>query len=156
MLKKRVEALLFTSQDGFTLRELSERLGADEKTLRGILEELRKEFENRGFKLSSDGGKWKMIVDPELTHVVKELAPAEFPKALIETLAVIAYLSPTTQAEVIRIRGNKAYEHVRELCEMGFITAKPWKRTLKIKLTQKFYQYFELKPGEEKRLLSRG
>ncbi|HDD05070.1 MAG TPA: SMC-Scp complex subunit ScpB [Candidatus Aenigmarchaeota archaeon] len=156
MLKKRVEALLFTSQDGFTLKELSERLGVGEKALKRILEELREEFEDRGFKLSCDGGRWRMIVNPELTHVVKELAPAELPKALMETLAVIAYLSPTTQAEVIRIRGNKAYEHVRELCEMGFITAKPWKRTLKIGLTQKFYQYFELRPGEEKRLLSRG
>ena len=138
------------------MKEICSKLHADEEDVMRVLIELKKEFSDRGFKLENYGEKWKMIVDPKLTHVVKEMTKMEMSKAVLETLAVIAYLNPTTQSEVIKIRGNKGYEHIRELEERGFITSKKWKNTLMLRLSPKFYQYFDLKPGEEKRLLSRG
>ena len=61
-----------------------------------------------------------------------------------ETLAVIAYKQPIMQCDVIKIRGNKAYDHVKTLVEQGFITNERSGRTRILKLTEKFYDYFDV------------
>ena len=67
----------------------------------------------------------------------------------METLAVIAWKYPVLQSEVTKIRTNKAYEHLRELEEMGYITREKKGRTRQIKLTQKFFDYFDIVEKEK-------
>ena len=67
----------------------------------------------------------------------------EMTKSVMETLAVIAWKQPIIQADVIKIRTNKAYEHIKELVGMGFVTSEKFGRTKKLKLTQKFLDYFD-------------
>jgi len=63
-------------------------------------------------------------------------------------LAVIAWRHPVLQSEVIKIRTNKAYDHIKHLEELGFLTKKKKGRTCEIKLSEKFFRYFDL-PDEK-------
>jgi segregation and condensation protein B len=151
-LKKQIEAMVFAVQGGLTTREIAERLKKPEKEVQKVLDDLAGDFEDRGFKVVSDGEKWKMIVEPAMTEVVKELTPMEFPKSIVQTLATIAYFNPAIQSDVIKIRGNKAYDHIKFLEQENFITSKEFGKTSKLRLTDKFFEYFEVKKGEEKYL----
>ena len=48
------------------------------------------------------------------------------------------------ESKVIKIRGNKAYDHIKLLKESELITAEKAGRTRLLKLTQKFYDYFDV------------
>ena len=72
------------------------------------------------------------------------MAETELPKAVLETVAVIAWKAPVLQSEIIKIRNNKAYDHIKELVESGFIAKEKSSRSYKIKLTQKFFDYFDI------------
>ena len=62
----------------------------------------------------------------------------------METLAVIAWNHPALQADIIKIRHTKAYDHMKQLEETGYVQKVKYGRTFKIKLTQKFFDYFDI------------
>ena len=67
----------------------------------------------------------------------------ELDKPTMETLAIIAWKQPILQSDVVRIRGNKTYEHMKVLEESEFVSTTPTGLSKTIKLTPKFYQYFD-------------
>ena len=54
------------------------------------------------------------------------------------------------QSDIIKIRSNKAYEHIKELEEMQFLEKVRKGRTYQIKLTKKFFEYFDLPEDDVK------
>ena len=76
----------------------------------------------------------------------------EFTRAEQETLAIIAYKQPVKQSVMIKIRGNKAYEHVKHFIDIGLVKSKRVGHTLELNLSESFYDYFHLekKPGTSK------
>ena len=93
-----------------------------------------------------------MDVKEEYISLINKLATgnAEFSKAEQETLAVIAYKQPAIQSDVIKTRGNKSYDHIKKLKEEGFLISEKFGRTKILKLTQKFYDYFDVIEDELK------
>jgi hypothetical protein len=78
------------------------------------------------------------------------VADTELSRACMETLAVIAYKYPKVlQSEVIDIRGGGAYEHMAELEKLGFIGREPSGRSYAVKLTEKFFNYFDVAGGKD-------
>jgi len=142
-LKKKIEALLFATQ-GLTVKKISDKLSINDKVALKSLKELRSDYEKRdsAFIISEAGDLWKLTVQSEHVDLVKDLIPSEFPKSLLETLAVIAWKSPANQSQVIKVRGNKAYNHIKYLESAGLIISKPKGRSRELKLTDKFYDYF--------------
>jgi hypothetical protein len=68
----------------------------------------------------------------------------------METLAVIAYKYPKAlQSEVVDIRGGGAYEHLAELERLGFIVRMPEGRSYRVKLTERFFNYFDVADGKD-------
>ena len=67
----------------------------------------------------------------------------------METLSVIAWKNPALQSDIIKIRTNKAYKHIGELEEAGFIESIKHGRTKLLKLTKKFYDYFDLEGDKD-------
>jgi hypothetical protein len=59
-------------------------------------------------------------------------------------LAIIAWKSPVVQSEIVRIRSTKAYDHIEELLTKGFIMREKSGRSYLIKLTPKFFEYFDI------------
>lgn len=147
-LQHKVEAILFAigkSTELESIANLSKE--PDLKKVKSALDEMRQDYDERGSPLMvvEDGSRWKLTVREKHLSIVKNIvADTELTKTVIETLAVIAWKNPLKQSEVIRIRTNKAYDHIKELEELGFITRQKYHRTKLIKLTEKFFQYFEL------------
>ena len=153
-MKNKIEALLFSSGRKIRLEELSQLTGIkDLNAIRNALVQLKKEYEekNTALKLIEEPDGYKMNVrDEHLPLINKIVTKTELSKTLTETLAVIAWKYPCLQAEIIKIRTNKAYDHLKELETMGFISREPSGRTKKIKLTEHFFEYFDLPTKESK------
>ncbi len=152
--KNKVEAVLFSSGKRMTVEEISNLTGIKEHgAIKQAINELKADYETRGgsVALVEEAGGFKLNVkDHYLPLVQKIITKTELDKPLTETLAVIAWKYPVVQSEVIKIRHNKAYDHIRILEEMGFITRSKFGRTRKISLTEKFFEYFDLPSHEAK------
>lgn len=150
-LKKEVESLLFSSGKMMSEQELAELTTSPEKEVHEALEALKKEYDERdtSLMLVQSGNNWKLNVrEKYLGLVTKIISDTELPFPVLETLSVIAYKAPAIQAEVIKIRGTNAYEHIGVLAETGFVEKKKEGRSFKISLTPKFFEYFDV-PSHE-------
>lgn len=150
--KKKVEAVLFAIGDKIELEEISRLTNLDIKSVKSLLQELQKDYNQNESPLMiiDEGNKWKLTVREEYMPIVEKIVPhIELSKTIMSTLAVIAWKAPVLQSDIIRIRTNKAYDHIKELEEMGFISKQRHGRSYMIRLAQKFYEYFDLKGKEE-------
>lgn len=149
----KVEALLFSSGRKMSEEELGKIIGLKQEKLKEALEELRRKYESEESPLIlfNEGDSWKLTTKERYLGLVQNIVTeTELDKSLMETLAVIAWKYPILQADVIKIRNNKAYEHLKELEEAGFIAREKKGRTRTIKLTPKFFEYFDLPPSKAK------
>ena len=130
-----------------SVEELSRLADASTGDIQQSLEELKKEYEAKSSSviIINEGDSWKLTVHEQFLPLVQKIVTeAELSKTVVETLAVIAFKYPIKQSDLIRIRTNKAYDHLKELEEMGYISRQKHGRTNLIKLTQKFFEYFDL------------
>ena len=146
--KNKVETVLFTIGRFLNLDEISKLSGIGSVGyLKELLDGLKKDYETRNgaLEIISQGEKWKINIRKEYLHLTENLLKdAELDRPTQETLAVIAYKNPAQQHEIIKIRGNKAYDHIGILKELDFVTSEPSGRSRLLKLTQKFYDYFDV------------
>ena len=152
-LKYKLEALLFSSARTMTIDELSTLTKSLPEDVKKTIEELKEDYNKRDSSISliDEGDKVKLNVKPEHLHVIQQIVTeTELSKTLMETLAVIAFKYPIKQSDLIKLRTNKAYDHLRELEEIGYIIRQKFGRTKLIKLTPKFFEYFDLPPEKLK------
>lgn len=150
-LKKQVEAILFASGKKVAYEELARICNVEISEIKNVLKELKEDFEksDSALLLTEETDGWKLTVREKYLPTVQKLLPeTELSKTILETLAVIAWKHPCMQSDVIKIRTNKAYDHIKELEELGFITKEKKGRSYLLKVTNKFREYFEL-PGHE-------
>lgn len=151
MNKKKVEAVLFTVGKEITTERLASLSSLEIKEVENIMAELVSEYAQRdqALKIEARDKAWKLTVKDEFIPLVSGIVTStEMEKPLMDTLAVIAWKYPIVQSDIIKLRGSGAYEHMRELTERGFIVKEKEGRTFKVKLTPKFFEYFDL-PSEE-------
>ncbi len=143
---KKVEAALFIAGRFLSLQELVALTDVNPILLRKALEELTDKYKDSGIKIIAKDSLWKMDVAQEFAEMVNKLATgsSEFSKAEQETLAIVAYKQPLKQSVLIKIRGNKAYEHVKKFTELGLINKKKLGHTAELTLTEEFHDYFHL------------
>ena len=160
-LKARAEALLFAAGKPVPLQLLMSacRVRSQRKILK-ILEELRKDYEGDGRALELlrlPGDRWFLKLRKEYMDLVKKYVKRPlFSRGVMRTLAFIAYHQPVQQSQVAAARGNSAYRHIKLLLEKGLIEAEKSGRTLILKTSQLFADYFgvENSPSAVKRALS--
>ena len=146
--KNKIEAILFTigrSVDTEELGRLTEIGSAG--YLNQLLNELAKEYEekNNALCVVKENNKWRLNIKKEYLHLTEKLlTDSELDRPIQETLAIIAYRQPAIQADVVNIRGNKSYDHIKILKDNGFLSSEKFGRTKILKLTQKFYDYFDV------------
>lgn len=111
-----------------------------------VLEKLRKEYAKADSSLEiakTSDGKYRMQVKPHYLGKVAHLSVTkDFTKAVLRTLAVIAFRQPIKQSTVVKMRSNKAYEQIEELAERGFVSAERKGNTNLLTTTKKFEDYF--------------
>jgi len=108
--KRVIEAALLASREPLSLAELKrlfdEEIGPD--TLRRLLGELRQEWSDRAVELVNLASGWRFQTRPEFQSYVDRLNPERPPRysrAVMETLAIIAYRQPVTRGDIEDIRG---------------------------------------------------
>jgi len=150
-LKKEIEAILFSSGKLIDIEELVKLCKSSYDEVRKAANQLKEEYNKKDSSLMiiAEKDAWKLTVrERHINTVQKIVAETELSKSVMETLAVIAFKHPCLQSEIVKIRTNKAYEHLTELEEAGFITRQKYGRSKKIRLTPKFFEYFDLPPDK--------
>jgi segregation and condensation protein B len=150
--KLQVEALLYAAGKTLSEEAIITLSKLEPRTVKRALHELQEEYASRDSALSiyNDPTGWKMMVRELYVPTVKNIvADTELSRACMETLAIIAYKYPKVlQSEVIDIRGSGAYEHMAELERLGFILRTREHRSYAVKLTDKFFSYFDVAGGK--------
>ena len=109
-VKRIIEAALLSSQEPLSLVDLK-RLFDDEvgpDILRRLLDELREDWSGRAVELANTASGWRFQTRPDFQPFVEKLNPDKRPRysrAVMETLAIIAYRQPVTRGDVEDIRG---------------------------------------------------
>ncbi|MFA6372884.1 MAG: SMC-Scp complex subunit ScpB [Methanothrix sp.] len=148
--KAVIEAALFASGRTLTARELADLSGFSEERARSLADGLAAEYAARdsGIEIKSIGEGYSMQVRFGLAGRVLSFAPKEIEAPLIRTLAIIAYKQPIKQSVLVEIRGNKSYDHVKELEERGLINAEKFSRTKLLTTTRGFADYFGISSAD--------
>lgn len=109
-LKKILETALLTSQEPLALAELRKLSDAplENRDLEALLEELAGDYAGRGVELTRVANGWRFRARPEMQVYLDRLSPEKPPRysrAVMETLAIIAYRQPVTRGDIEEIRG---------------------------------------------------
>ncbi len=151
-LIRKVEAVLFASGRFVDSTHIASLMEANPKHVLAALEALQENYASSGsaLRVVEEDGAWKVHVRDEYLELVSRVvSDTEISGPVLETLAVIAWRSPIVQAEVVDIRGSNTYEHVKELVERGFVVKEPHGRTYQLRITEKFFDYFDIEGRDD-------
>ena len=109
-LRKILEAALLTAQEPLSLAELKKLSDVPIEThfVEELLEQLAQEYQGRGVELNQVANGWRFRARPEMQSYLDRLNPQKPPRysrAVMETLAIIAYRQPVTRGDIEEIRG---------------------------------------------------
>jgi len=127
--KRILEAALLAAPEPLQVIELKRRfeqeLGVD--VLRKLLEELRTEWQGRSVELVSLASGWRFQTRAEFQPYLERMLPEKTPRysrAVMETLAIIAYRQPVTRGDIEDIRGVTVSSQIIQTLESrGWIDA---------------------------------
>ncbi|HZO00027.1 MAG TPA: SMC-Scp complex subunit ScpB, partial [Burkholderiales bacterium] len=127
--KRILEAALLASQEPVSATELKRlfdgELGVD--AIRKLLAELAEEWQGRSVELVSLSSGWRFQTRPEFQPFLERLFPERAPRysrAVMETLAIIAYRQPVTRGDIEDIRGVTVTSQIIQTLEnRGWIDA---------------------------------
>jgi segregation and condensation protein B len=122
-----VEAALLTAEQPLSMadlrRLLNDELNAD--TVRMLLDQLRSDWNGRGLELVALSSGWRFQSAPAMRHYLDRLnleRPPRYSRAVLETLAIIAYRQPVTRGDIEDVRGVTVSSSViKTLEERGWI-----------------------------------
>jgi segregation and condensation protein B len=125
--KRVLETALLTAGQPLSLRDMrvlfDDVLGAD--TLRQMLQDLQHEWTPKGLELVRVASGWRFQSRPELRSYLDRLHPEKPPKytrAVLETLAIIAYRQPVTRGDMEDIRGVTINSQIlKQLEDRGWV-----------------------------------
>ena len=126
-LKIVLETALLTAQDPLTVGQLKKLFTEDVKAalINDILDEIRQNWKGRGVELVKLASGWRFRARAEFTPYLARLTPEKPPRysrAVMETLAIIAYKQPVTRGDIESIRGVSVSTSVMQtLLERGWI-----------------------------------
>ena len=143
-----IEAIFFVSGRFLGMKDLIMISGMNPIIIGEIIEKLKEVYDEKdsALEIVEKSGMWKMDVKQQFSGIVNKLAAgsSEFTKAEQETLAIIAFKQPIKQSVIIKIRGNKAYDHIKRFSDLGLIKKKKQGHTNELSLREEFYDYFSV------------
>lgn len=149
--KKKVEAILFAVGKEISSERVASLCSLEQGQVEQIIQQLTEDYNqyDHSLKIVKRDSGWKLTVHDEFIPLVSSIVSStELERSLMETLAVIAWKYPIVQSNVIKLRGSSAYDHIHRLEELAFIEKEKSGKTFKLKLTKKFFEYFDM-PSEE-------
>lgn len=127
--KRVLEGALLCAARPLTVSELrlvfADDVEVSPDTVRVLLETLRAEWKGRSVELAAVASGWRFQSAPDVARFVMRLYPEKTPRysrAVMETLAIIAYRQPVTRGDIEEIRGvTVSAQIIRTLEERGWI-----------------------------------
>lgn len=158
-LKNIVEAALMATQRPLSIDHLIELFAPDtdtppsRDTMRAVLNELEQDYLGRGIELKAVASGFRVQVRAEISGWVNRLwdeRPPRYTRALLETLAIIAYRQPITRGEIESVRGVAVSSSiVKTLMEREWIRVAGHRdapgRPAVYVTTRQFLDYFNLR-----------
>jgi segregation and condensation protein B len=126
-IKIVLEAALLAAQEPLPVSELRKMFDdeIDADTLRMLLEELREAWVDRGVELVATASGWRFQTKASLQKFLERIQPERAPRysrAVLETLAIVAYRQPVTRGDIENIRGvSVSTEVIRRLEERNWV-----------------------------------
>ncbi|MBA4382876.1 MAG: SMC-Scp complex subunit ScpB [Sideroxydans sp.] len=122
LLKRVYEAALMSSQEPLSINELKRLSDAPLETafIEKLLSELSEKYNDSGIELNRVASGWRFRARPELQDHLDKLNPQKAPRysrAVMETLAIIAYRQPVTRGDIEEIRGVNVSPQVLKTLE---------------------------------------
>lgn len=144
-LKAKIESVLFLTEKPVRAQAIARIVNEDVQIVRQAILELIRDYENRegALEIADDDG-YIIQVKDQYSSIIDEFLPMELPLALLRTLSAIALKQPVAQAEIIKIRGAGAYDHIKELLAREMINKKEDGRSPLLTTTKQFQDYFRL------------
>jgi segregation and condensation protein B len=159
-LKNIVEAALLAADEPLTVDRIAKLFRADEvdeetlrTDLRDVLKTLTEEAADRGYELARVASGYRYQVRQDLSPWISRLweeKPPRYTRALLETLALVAYKQPVTRGDIEQVRGVSVSQNImRTLLERGWIRVVGQRevpgRPSMYGTTREFLDYFGLK-----------
>jgi segregation and condensation protein B len=148
-IRARIEAALYSSGRALDAEQLARAAGISSK--KRAMDEAKAIQSRMKSMLSAievveyPGQRYAMQLKAEYTSVARKFATKPLlSKAALRTLSFIAYFQPISSADLALRRGSQAYDHLKDLEEVGFLA---WERKGRSKLyrtTTEFSEYFGL------------
>ncbi len=160
-LKNIVEAALLAAGRPMSIEQLQSLFTPDEQpgrdALRAAIAALEEDYRDRGIRVTEVASGWRIQVREELSGWLSRLwqdRPARYSRALLETLALIAYRQPITRGEIEEIRGVSVSSNImRTLMERNWVRIVGHRdvpgRPGMYATTRDFLDYFGLKKLED-------
>lgn len=150
---KLLEAVFFVSGRYLNMQDLISLTDLNPLILKELIVKIQDKYSKGDFAMEivEKNAMWKMDVRQEFSGIVNKLATGntEFSSAEQETLAIIAFKQPIKQSVIIKIRGNKAYDHIRKFVDLGLLKKKKAGHTHELSLSEDFYDYFNVNSSAE-------
>lgn len=161
LLRKIVEATLLAAAKPLNISQLQDLFDEGQKPSReefaAALEDIKTDTGDRGFELVEVASGWRFQVKQELAPWIGRLweeKPKKYSRAMLETLALIAYRQPITRGDIEQIRGVAvSSDIIKGLLERDWVKIVGHKdvpgRPAMYATTKEFLDYFNLKSLEE-------
>lgn len=156
-LKRIIEALLLASNEPISIERIQEVFDEWQKPtadqVKSILLSLSEDYMSQSFELISVASGYTVRTKKEYSHWIARLhieKPSKYSRALLETLAIIAYKQPVTRADIEEIRGVVvSSQTMKTLLEREWIRIAGHKdvagKPAVYTTTKEFLNYFNLK-----------
>jgi segregation and condensation protein B len=128
-VKRVLEAALLSSTVPLTVQQLKRLFGGEvaADNIRKVLDELKGEWEERSIELTPVASGWRFRVKPEYQSFLDRISaekPPRYTRAVLETLAIVAYRQPVTRGDIEEVRGVAVSPAtLKALEERGWIEA---------------------------------
>ncbi|MDC0831886.1 segregation and condensation protein B [Leptolyngbya valderiana BDU 20041] len=147
-LATTIEAILYLKGKALSVSQLTEYTKCDRAEIEDALLELMDDYARRDSALEiveTENG-YSLQLREAFREVMLDLVPPEMGVGAQRTLAAIALKQPILQSELVDWRGSGAYQHVKELMELGLVRRRksPDARSYELRVTPKFHQYFQI------------
>lgn len=160
-LKPVIEAVLMVSDQPLALDQIAELFDEYERPAKGVLKDvlrqLGEDYQGRGIELIEVASGWRIQARKEHANRIARLwteRPQKYSRALLETLALIAYRQPVTRGDIEEIRGVSVSSSImKTLVEREWVRVVGYRdvpgRPAMYATTRHFLDYFNLKTLEE-------
>jgi segregation and condensation protein B len=158
-VKRVLEAALLSSSEPLTVQQLKRLFAGevDADNIRKVLDELKDEWAARSIELTSVASGWRFRVKPGYQKFLDRISnekPLRYSRAVLETLAIIAYRQPVTRGDIEEIRGVAVSPPtLNALVERGWVEIVGYRETpgrpAILATTKKFLDDLNLRSLEE-------